>query len=135
MKYAKIQAFSDAVDISSYIDRTASVFSRIWTESRIYGEIWIRFCQNTRKYEPEKSPFLTCFTQCVPYKFIMGHKGQNFTETRCCGFFVLKSWCRGFSVLESVYGGFLSSGKCFGIAMSWLNCLCFSMSWCFSPRI
>ena len=37
---------------------------------------------------------------------IWEHKGQNSTETRCCGFLVLESRCRGFSVLESRCSGF-----------------------------
>ena len=46
-----------------------------------------------------------------PVSVIRGHKGQNFTGTRCRDFFALESWCRGFLVLESRCRGFLSSEK------------------------
>ena len=42
---------------------------------------------------------------------IRRHKGQNSTETRCCGFLDLESRCSGFSVLESQCRGFSSSEK------------------------
>ena len=43
--------------------------------------------------------------------FIRGHKGQNFTGTRCRSFLVLESRCGGFLVLETRCRGFLSSEK------------------------
>ena len=51
-------------------------------------------------------PFRHGLLNTRPKLSIRGHKGQNFTGTRCRGFLVLKSRCRGFLNL--------------GISMSWL---------------
>ena len=54
---------------------------------------------------------ITGHSKKAPEGTIRGHKGQNFTETRCRGFLVLESRCRGFSVMESRCRGFSSSEK------------------------
>ena len=65
--------------IFPYLYRIVSVFSRIWTNSKIlsiYRKLWIRFCPYTRKCRSQKAGILSCTIHVIIlltkiYKFVM----------------------------------------------------------------
>ena len=77
---------------------------------------WVNHC-GTRVRFPAKVIKTDLPTYVV---HIRGHKGQNSTETGCCGFAALGNL--------NVTGFFCPLKKCLEITMLWFNCLHFLMS-------